>query len=339
MQPLKKLAGMFAGDRPIPDEAGKRARELRMGIIGLSLVVLFIIAAGVVYVVPLGKHTYTAELSEAQSVREGDDVRLAGISVGSVTSLELKPDKVLMQFTVNNDVFVGDQTSLDVRMLTVVGGHYVALYPAGAKPLGDKAIPADRIRLPYSLIETFQDATAPLAAVDGDTVRDNLAAVNSAITTSPEALRTTLDTVGKYVDMLDRQRSQVSKSIAVVDEYIAMYDDAKSDLGRLMDNVNLLEDLLLGKQAELAEAVRLLTSVVNRLAGLAPTYESSLKPQVQALADALPRLRELGGRLEPVIGTVGALQTKLSQLTTPEAGVVVDQSSARVCVPLPGKAC
>ncbi|MFG2447517.1 MlaD family protein [Nocardia fluminea] len=339
MQPLKKLAGMFASDRPIPDEAGKRARELRMGIIGLSLVVLFIIAAGVVYVVPLGKHTYTAELSEAQSVREGDDVRLAGISVGSVTSLELKPDKVLMQFTVNNDVFVGDQTSLDVRMLTVVGGHYVALYPAGSKPLGDKAIPADRIRLPYSLIETFQDATAPLAAVDGDTVRDNLAAVNSAITTSPEALRTTLDTVGKYVDMLDRQRSQVSKSIAVVDEYIAMYDDAKSDLGRLMDNVNLLEDLLLGKQAELAEAVRLLTSVVNRLAGLAPTYESSLKPQVQALADALPRLRELGGRLEPVIGTVGALQTKLSQLTTPEAGVVVDQSSARVCVPLPGKAC
>ncbi|MEU4813911.1 MlaD family protein [Nocardia fluminea] len=339
MQPLKKLAGMFAGDRPIPDEAGKRARELRMGIIGLSLVVLFIIAAGVVYVVPLGKHTYTAELSEAQSVREGDDVRLAGISVGSVTSLELKPDKVLMRFTVNNDVFVGDQTSLDVRMLTVVGGHYVALYPAGAKPLGDKAIPADRIRLPYSLIETFQDATAPLAAVDGDTVRDNLAAVNSAITTSPEALRTTLDTVGKYVDMLDRQRSQVSKSIAVVDEYIAMYDDAKSDLGRLMDNVNLLEDLLLGKQAELAEAVRLLTSVVNRLAGLAPTYESSLKPQVQALADALPRLRELGGRLEPVIATVGALQTKLSQLSTPEAGVVVDQSSARVCVPLPGKAC
>jgi phospholipid/cholesterol/gamma-HCH transport system substrate-binding protein len=339
MQPLNKLAGMFAGDRPIPDEAGKRARELRMGIIGLSLVVLFVIAAGVVYVVPLGKHTYTAELSEAQSVREGDDVRLAGISVGSVTSLELKPDKVLMQFTVNNDVFVGDQTSLDVRMLTVVGGHYVALYPAGSKPLGDKAIPTDRIRLPYSLIETFQDATAPLAAVDGDTVRNNLAAANSAITTSPEALRTTLDTVGKYVDMLDRQRSQVSRSIAVVDEYISMYDDAKSDLGRLMDNVNLLEDLLLSKRAELAEAVRLLTSVVNRLAGLAPTYESSLKPQVQALADALPRLQELGGRLEPVIGTVGELQTKLSQLTTPEAGVVVDQSSARVCVPLPGKAC
>ncbi|MEV4209725.1 MlaD family protein [Nocardia salmonicida] len=339
MQPLKKLTGMFAGDRPIPDEAGKRARELRMGIIGLSLVVLFIIAAGVVYVVPLGKHTYTAELSEAQSVREGDDVRLAGISVGSVTSLQLKPDKVLMRFTVDNEVFVGDKTSLDVRMLTVVGGHYVALYPAGTAPLGDKAIPSDRIRLPYSLIETFQDATAPLAAVDGDTVRNNLAAANSAIATSPEALRTTLDTVGKYVDMLDRQRSQVSKSIAVVDEYISMYDGAKSDLGRLMDNVNLLEDLLLSKKAELAEAVRLLTSVVNRLAGLAPTWESTLKPQAQALADALPRLQELGGRLEPVIGTVGALQTKLSQLATPEAGVVVDQSSARVCVPLPGKAC
>lgn len=335
MQPLK----FFSGDRPILDEAGKRARELRMGIIGLTAVVLFIIAAGVVYVVPLGKHTYTAELTEAQSVREGDDVRLAGISVGSVTSLELKPDKVVMRFTVNNDVFVGDQTSLDVRMLTVVGGHYVALYPAGSEPLGDEAIPSDRIRLPYSLIETFQDATAPLAAVDGATVRENLAAANTALQNSPEALRSTLDTVGKYVDMLDRQRSQVSKSIAILDEYISMYDGAKSDLGRLMNNVNLLEDVLLSKQAEAAEAVRLLVSVVNRLATLAPGWESTLKPQAQGLADALPRLQELTGRFEPVIGTVHELQTKLSQLVTPEAGVVVDQSDARVCVPLPGKAC
>ncbi|MDO3647989.1 MlaD family protein [Nocardia mangyaensis] len=336
MQRLKKF---FSGDRPILDEAGKRAREIRMGIIGVSLVVAFIIGAGVLYVVPLGKHTYTAELSEAQSVREGDDVRLAGISVGSVTDLELKPDKVVMRFTVNNDVFVGDKTSLDIRMLTVVGGHYVALYPAGTAPLGDQAIPADRIRLPYSLIETFQDATAPLAAVDGDTVRENLAAANSAIESSPEALRTTLDTVGKYVDMLDRQRSQVSKSIAILDEYITMYDGAKSDLGRLMDNVNLLEDLLLSKKAELAEAVRLLVSVVNRLAGLAPTWDSTLKPQVQALADALPRMSELGDQLEPVLGTVQDLQARLAQLVTPEAGVVVDQSGSRVCVPLPGKAC
>ncbi|MBW0270002.1 mammalian cell entry protein [Nocardia sp. MH4] len=329
----------FSGDRPILDEAGKRARELRMGIIGLSLVVLFIVGAAVIYVVPLGKHTYTAELSEAQSVREGDDVRLAGISVGSVVSLELKPDKVLMEFTVDSDVFVGDQTSLDVRMLTVVGGHYVALYPAGSRPLGDAPIPADRIRLPYSLIETFQDATTPLAAVDGDTVRKNLAAANTAIAASPEALRSTLDTVGKYVDMLDRQRSQVSKSIAILDEYISMYDGAKSDLGRLMDNVNMLEDVLLSKKAELAEAVRLLVSVVNRLAGLAPSWDATLKPQAQALADALPRLRQLEGGFEPVLGTVHDLQTKLSQLVTPDAGVVVDQSGARVCVPLPGKAC
>ncbi|WP_446224694.1 MlaD family protein [Nocardia sp. IBHARD005] len=338
MQRLK-LPRLFAGDRPIMDEATTRARELRLGIIGVTLVVLFIVTAGIVYVVPLGKHTYTAELSEAQSVREGDDVRLAGISVGSVTSLALKPDKVIMEFTVKSDVFVGDKTSLDIRMLTVVGGNYVALFPAGSAPLGEKAIPADRIRLPYSLIETFQDATKPLAEVDGDTVRKNLAAANSAIESSPDSLRTTLDVVGKYVDLFDRQRDQVSKSIAIVDEYISAYDGAKSDLGRLMDNVNVLEDLLLSKKAELAEAIRLLLAVVNRLAGLAPSWESTLKPQAQALADALPRMQELSGALEPIIGTVHDLQTRLSQLVTPEAGVVVDQSAVRVCVPLPGKAC
>ncbi|GGK69779.1 MlaD family protein [Nocardia camponoti] len=330
---------LSSGDRPIMDEPTRKARELRMGVIGLAMVVLFVIGAGVIYVVPLGKHTYTAELAEAQSVHEGDDVRLAGISVGEVTSLELRPDKVIMKFTVDRDVFVGDKTSLDVRMLTVVGGHYVALYPAGSTALGDKPIPTDRIRLPYSLMETFQDATNPLNAVDGATVRNNLAAANAAIAKSPDALRTTLDTVGKYADMLDRQRDQVSKSIAVVDEYIRMYDGAKSDLGRLMDNVNLLEDQLLSRKAEAAEAVRLLVSVVDRLAMLAPSYDSTLKPRAQALADALPRLRELAGQFEPMIATVGDLQTKLGALVVPDQGVVVDQSKTRLCVPLPGKAC
>ncbi|MGW5574921.1 MlaD family protein [Nocardia thailandica] len=335
-----RLPRLFAGDRPIMDEPSTKRRELRMGVIGLTLVVLGMVAAGVVYVVPFGKTTYTAELTEAQSVRTGDDVRLAGISVGEVTSLELRPDKVVMRFTVDDDVFVGDQTSLDVRMLTVVGGNYVALFPAGSRPLGDAVIPADRIRLPYSLIETFQDATAPLAATDGDTVRKNLAAANDALTTSPETLRNTLDTVGTYVDMLDRQRGQVSKSIAILDEYITMYDGAKSDLGRLMDNVNVLEDLLLGRRAELAEAIRVLSDVVNRVAGLAPTWDSTLKGQAQALADALPRVRDAADRLEPLIGTVHSLQDKLSGLVVPDQGVVVDNSSApRVCVPLPGKAC
>ncbi|MFI7671261.1 MlaD family protein [Nocardia sp. NPDC049526] len=335
---MQRVRLWFGGNTPILDEPARLRKEVRLGIIGAVLVVIAMGAAAALYVIPFGKTTYTAELSEAQSVKSGDDIRLAGISVGTVKSLELKPDKVVMRFTVDSDVFIGDQTSLDVRMLTVVGGHYIALFPAGTEPLGDKPIPADRVRLPYSLIQTFQDATAPIGKIDGDTVRRNLAALDKSVAGAPDTLRTTLDTVGSYIDAIDRQRTQVSNAIAVADEYVTMYDGAKSDLRRLMENADLLETVLLDKRAELRESIALLNSVVQRVAALAPSWDSTLKPKAQQLADALPRLEQMGGRLEPIISSAHDLSQKLQGLVIPEGGIVVDRSGA-VCVPLPGKAC
>ncbi|MBF6171771.1 MCE family protein [Nocardia blacklockiae] len=349
-----RLARLLPGERAVADEATRHRREIRYGIVGVVLVAALAIAAGVLYVVPFGKKTYTAELAEAQSVKAGDDIRVAGIPVGTVESLELHPDRVLMRFTVDSEVFVGDESSLDVRMLTIVGGNYVALFPSGREPLGDKHIPVERVRLPYSLVQTFQDAAKPLRDVDGDTLRRNLAALDTSLEQAPDSLRTTLDTLGAYIDALNRQRTQVSNAVAVADEYVTMYDGAKTDLGRLMDNVNLMETLLLDKRAELREGVRLLRVVVDRVAGLAPTWDTALKPKLQQLFDALPQLENLGDQLEPVLGSVQSLQQKFAELSggvtvdhsdqviTPPAGVdplAVTPPAPRVCVPVPGKDC
>lgn len=347
---MQRVISRWFGDRPILDDAAKRRKEIRLGIAGSLVVVLGVAVAAVLYVVPFGKTTYTAEIAEAQSVKVGDEVRLAGVSVGQVESLDLKPDRVVMRFTVKSDVFVGDQTSLDIRMLTVVGGHYVALHPAGAAPLGDGVIPADRVRLPYSLIETFQDATTPLRELNGDTLRRNLAALDESLDGAPETLRTTLDTLGSYVDAINRQRGQVSSAIAVLDEYVTAYDGAKSDLGRLMDNVNVLETVLIDKRAELRESIALLVSVIERIAALAPTWDSTLKPRVAELMGAVPRLEEMSGQLEPVIASTQQLAEKLRGLVIPEEGLVLDRSGETVqappgaelpgvCVPVPGKDC
>ncbi|MGW5384235.1 MCE family protein [Nocardia sp. NPDC003963] len=336
----------FDRDQPITDEPTKMRKQLRLGVIGVCAVAALAVAVGALYVVPLGKRTYTAELSEAQSVKPGDDVRLAGVPVGEVKSLELEPDRVTMTFTVDRDVFVGDRSSLDIRMLTLVGGHYVALFPAGGEELGDEPIPADRVRLPYSLMETFQDATAPLRETDGDTLRRNLAALDTSIDAAPESLRSVLDTVGSYLDAIERQRSQVSNAIATADEYVTMYDGAKTDLGRLMDNVNLMETVLLDKRAELKQALALLSSVVQRVSALAPAWDDTLQPRVRQLADALPRFEEYGRGLEPMIVSAQSLSTKLRELVGPDGGVRIDRSGttvtapgAVVCIPLPGKAC
>ncbi|KIA66607.1 MlaD family protein [Nocardia vulneris] len=334
--------------RRVVGEAETTRREIRLGLIGVVLVAILAVTVGVLYVVPFGKKTYTADLAEAQSVQVGDDIRVAGISVGTVKSLELQPDRVTMRFTVDSEVFVGDQSTLDVRMLTIVGGNYVALFPSGSKPLGSKHIPTDRVRLPYSLVQTFQDAAEPLRKIDGDTLRRNLAALGTSVAQAPDTLRTTLDSLNSFVDDLNRQHVMISKAIANADEYTTMYDGAKSSLGRLVQATNLLEDLVLSKRAELSEAIRLLNQVLGKAAAIAPAYAAA-KPKLQELFDVLPRMEELLNRLDPVVGSVQDMQQKVSALAIPEDGLRVDQSGqtitapadalARVCVPVPGKDC
>src|SRR5690606_24521898 len=143
-----------------------RAAEIRWGIGGICAAVLLLVAIGVVYVTGTSaQHTYVAELSQAGSVRPGDDVRLAGIPVGKVRSLTLLADRVRMEFTVSAEAFLGDATTLDIRMLTFVGGYYVAVLPAGAEPLGERVIPRERVIVPYNLTQAFQDAVDPVRRI------------------------------------------------------------------------------------------------------------------------------------------------------------------------------
>ncbi len=345
-----RVREMFSGR----DEISARRREFGLGALGAVLVVLALLITAAVYVIPFGHRTYTAELAEAETVKAGDDVRLAGISVGTVRDLELHPDKVVMRFTVDSGIFLGDETTLDVRMLTLVGGHYVALFPAGAKPLGGTAIPPDRIRLPYSLMETFQDAAAPVRGIDGGTLRDNLSVLADSLVQAPEGIRQMISGADHLVDVLNQQRVEVSKAISLAQEYLGVVDLGKGQLRRMIEKIDLLETMLGDKRAEVREATRLLRSVFGRVAALQPSWETTLKPMAQQLADAVDRLEDIGEKLTPLVDSVHGIGEKLTRLVLPDGRVQVGDPAATVtapgpvdaaaivggiCIPVPGKAC
>lgn len=346
LNPLQQLVSRIRGNRPALSLAALQRRELRLGIGGLVVVVLALVASAALYVLPLGEHTYTAELAETGAIRAGDNVRVAGVPVGTVKSLDLHEDHVSMEFTVNDAVFIGDQTTLDIRMLTIAGGYYLAVLPAGESPLGDNAIPPNRVRVPYSLAQAVQDAAQPIADVDGDTLRQNFAAVQNAIVTSPDALRRLGTAIDGLVDILDRQNADVSRTLSIADEYVAAIDTSKSELGRLVTKIGLLETVVMDKRSEMFEAISLVNSVLARIAALEPSWRSTLAPMAQKLADAIPELQRLGDRLGGAVTSARDLLDHIHGLVSPDGNVVIDQSSStttdapgHVCIPVPGRSC
>lgn len=319
------------------------ARTQRLlGFVGIGLVMVIVVASALIYLVPFGKSSYSAFLTDAGTVKAGDDVRIAGISVGSVESLELTDDAVRMTITVEDDVFLGDHTTLDIRMLTPIGGHYVAVKPAGTEPLGTNTIAADRVTLPYNLTEAIQDSHAPIAGVEGATVRESLASLSASLSTAPGSVQSFTDAVSTLVGLLNTQNDDVSRALNVAQEYVSMLSDSRSIIGSMLTKIGLMETQILTRKADVTEALRVVSEILERIAAIEPAWREQLEPMADRLLAAKPGLDELGQRLGAVAELLAQAGERFLRVITPQ-GVAVDQSDLvlprPVCVPMPGRGC
>ncbi|WP_236741223.1 MlaD family protein [Mycobacteroides abscessus] len=301
-------------------------------------------ASAVVYFVPLGKRTYTAEVSEAGSIKVGDQVRIAGIVVGDVRSIDLQDDLVRISFTVNREVFVGSQSTLEVRLLTPVGGHYVTVFPSGTTPLGTTPLPADRVKLPYNLSRALQDAIRPVKALDGDTLHKNFAALAEALENQPGSLRAMGDAITSVVGILNRQNSDVRRSLDIADEYLSLLARSRSIIGGLLAKIGSMETTILSRRAEVLETLRVITELLSRVAALEPNWREQLQPLTDALLEAWPQWRELADRLAGLGDSLNKVWNRVDGYVGKTGEISIDQSGQSispkpVCIPMPGRVC
>lgn len=320
-----------------------RGMQRWLGLAGLIVVMIVLAASAVIYIAPIGKRTYTALLTDAGSVQPGDEVRIAGIAVGAVKTLALTDDAVRMSFTVTDGIAVGDTTTIDIRMLTPVGGHYLALHPSGSTPLGATPIPATRVHLPYNLMQAIQDSQRPVAGIDAGALHRSLADLTASLSTSPGSVHTLTQAMATLVGMLNRQSSDVSRALTVADEYLTTLGNSRSVIGAMLDKLGLMETQLLSRRDDVTEALRVVAQLLSRIAALDPAWRTQLEPLADRLLAAEPQLDELGRRLGQVVGNLTLAGDRLRDILA-QHGITIDESdrtvSARaICVPVPGRGC
>jgi phospholipid/cholesterol/gamma-HCH transport system substrate-binding protein len=200
---------------------------------------------------------------DAASVRSGEEVRMAGIAVGTVTGLSRERNQILVKARVNDNAFVGDQSQIDVRMLTIVGGYYVNLASMGNTPLGARTIPLARVTMPYSLIRALTDTTKITQNVNTAPVNESLNQLSEGLTgTNIQAVSAVIDAGNALMSTVERQRGQVTKILDLTDEYIKSlsgYREKFADLVRkasiLIQTIGLYTNGLAGTLRELGEVL------------------------------------------------------------------------------------
>jgi phospholipid/cholesterol/gamma-HCH transport system substrate-binding protein len=129
-----------------------------IGAVSLAVIALLILGAFRAQDLPLigGGDTYYAAFSEAGGLKVNDEVRIAGVRVGKVQTVELAGDHVRVAFKVQKGVDFGRDTAAAIKVKTLLGAMYLSLEPAGAGQLPQGSeIPVSRTQSPYDVVQAF----------------------------------------------------------------------------------------------------------------------------------------------------------------------------------------
>ena len=309
------------------------------GATTLAIVTILAIVAGMVYVDPPGNKIITFYTDDASSISPGLAVRIAGITVGKVKSLSIDPQQVRVDATVDGDAFVGNQSTVQGRMLTVVGGYYVSIDSLGNQPLGNSSIPKERVVLPYSLVRTLTDATKITEGVKPAPINQSLNQVQQGLTGSNiETIASIVDAGTTLTSTLERQRGQLSEILNLSDEYIAQLSNYRDGLEDLIEKVAILEQTLVLYGKGFAAALQGMGQILQGIGPLGTFYMNHRDKFLEKFIRWQQIVRTWANRnglvLRILRRTRDRLHNALDRQNAPPELLATD-----LCVPVPGGPC
>ena len=287
-------------------------RDLPARLVGVATLVAAIAAALGAYTVGstnLFADTYevSAVLEETGGVRSGDPVRMAGIEVGRVASVEPDFERgvVVMTFDVDAGVHLGPETTVEVALATLLGGRYVRLAGPVERPYledldaAQRRIPVERTRLPLGVIDALGQLTSTAEALDADAIDQLLRDASSLARDNAGQAGDILDDVVALSEVLNARRQQIDELVADTAQVTDALADRDESIAALIDS----SEALLAEIAAREEQVRLLLGSGSEAA--------------TTLADLVERNRdELSTILTDLDATTDVLDGRASELNT-----------------------
>ncbi|KUI21376.1 mammalian cell entry protein [Mycobacterium lehmannii] len=271
---------------------------IRAGFIGVVLIVL-IIAVGLQPERLWSWATavrYQALFTEAGGLAPGNDVKVSGMTVGSVSDVSLDKGKALVTFTVDGKVRLGSQTTAHIRTGTLLGERTLALEPAGddrLKPL--YVIPPSRTSSPYSLTEAVSEFTANTADTDTASINQALDTLLDTIDRIAPQLGPTFDGLSRLSRSLNGRDESLGRLLESAADVTGVLSERSEQLNTLILNANDLMGVLETRRYAIVSLLANTSVVARQLTGLVHDNEQELAPTLQklnAVYDMLERNRD-----------------------------------------------
>ena len=264
-------------------------RERNPVVVGaVSLVVLaaLVLAAFRAEDLPLigAGDTYYAAFSEAGGLKENDEVRVAGVRVGKVKSVELDGDHVRVEFLVDRGVDFGARTSAAIKVKTLLGAMFLALQPAGTGQLAEGSeIPVERTSSPYDVVDAFSGLAARSERIDTDQLAQALDTVADLTRNTPEEFQAALRGVSDLSANIAARDQQLNTLLRNMRKVSGVLGDRRKELVDLMRDGDVLFRALVARRQAISDLLDATTRLSVQLTGLVRDTRADLRPALDHL--------------------------------------------------------
>jgi phospholipid/cholesterol/gamma-HCH transport system substrate-binding protein len=202
-------------------------------------------------------NTYHADFADANGLKSGDDVRVEGISVGSVGDVTVQGRHVEVTFDVKSGIKLGGSSRASIEVATVLGNLFMQVESAGPGTLAAGAtIPVSRTVVPYTLLgalnafgdfsqktdipklqqslKTLATTISGIAPKDVTAALHGLADVSSTLASKQDQISEILQAADSIVSTLNKNSGALVSLLAQGDEFLQLVEQRHDVIDQLL---------------------------------------------------------------------------------------------------------
>jgi phospholipid/cholesterol/gamma-HCH transport system substrate-binding protein len=278
---------------------------LRLGAAGIAVIAVLVVAAvksGDI-AAAIGQRPCVAEFAEAAGLESGDDVRVAGVTVGEVTGLDLRDGHVEVAFRLDRDLVLGDRTGASIRIQTVLGRKYLAVAPAGSGRV--TRIPLGRTASPYDLAQAVTGLGDSLGKLDSGRLAQAFDALSAAFADTPAAVQGSVRGLSKLSAAIAARDAELRQLLARSRSVTGALAGRDAEFAKLIDDGALLLREVTARRDAVAALLTSTSALATQLTALIGENRAQLGPALNGLRDVVTMLRRNQGALDKSLTLLG----------------------------------
>jgi phospholipid/cholesterol/gamma-HCH transport system substrate-binding protein len=297
---------------------------------GGVVAVVAAIVAGVLFFFPgVGKTTITAEFPSTTGLYAGDDVRVLGVKVGSIESIDPNGTGATVVMNVDRSVDIPADAKAVIVAPSLVAARFIQLTPVydGGDAMSDGAeIPVERTAVPveWDEIKTelarLSDELGPQGSADQGSLGRFIDTAGANLDGNGDALRSTLREVSDTMKLLSDGRTDLFGTIRNLQAFVSALSASNEQIVQFGGRLASVSSLLADTSDELGTALTDLDVAIGDVQRFVSENGDALNEQVGRLADVTTTLVEKRPQLEQVLHVAPNALANFNNIYSPRHG-------------------